>query len=299
MTNISQIIDPFERYIAFIVERNAIYHRKKAGDPWPWTQNEILQRYRFTNVYREIDKVSIHYQKTIRNRYGEDSIVLPGTVLYRWFNRIETCDALFNQLDLNGNRSPFEWYMEDNNLSILQDTIERSPPPHVTGAYIINGKPGYTKGDGVLLYFHDWCQKPWKSQWEKWAASPPSLQRVYEWLREDGTGLGSFMTAQLVADLKYLPSMMNASDWWTWAAPGPGSQRGLNLVLGRPIKQSWNTAEWQEEIQKLRVRENAMLEPLGLGPFHAQDTQNHCCEYSKFCKVMLDQGRPRQVYHAS
>lgn len=293
MSHISEIQDPLERYFAFIVERDQIYRRKQAGQAWPWTDDEILRAYRFTEIYRERDKTSLHYQKTVRDRYQGSAFVLPATVLYRWFNRMETCDFFFNQPDFN-NQSVFEEYIETNDLTILRNCLNRIPTPHVTGAFIINGKPGYAKGEGVLVYFHEWCQKQWLIKWNMWLVDPPTLQQMFDWLREDGAGLGSFMAAQLVADLKYVPFMKDVPDWWTWAAPGPGSMRGMNVILGNSIFQPWNPKLWLKEVQKLRLIENERLPELG--PFHAQDTQNHLCEYSKYCKVLTGMGRPRQVY---
>jgi hypothetical protein len=167
----------------------------------------------------------------------------------------------------------------------------------VTGAFIINGAQGHSKGIGVAIQFHEWCQKPWEGAWGVWTANPPTLQDMFIWLRKEATGLGSFMGAQLVADLKYLPFMKEVEDWWTWASSGPGSQRGLNAIVGRDMNIKWNEKEWWKQLQVLREAENKQLTPLGLGPFHAQDTQNHCCEFSKYEKVRLGIGRPRQVYH--
>ena len=142
------------------------------------TCKPILQIYRFTNINRENDAVSKHYQHTIRNHYKEDPLVYPGTVLYRWFNRISTCDAFFNEPDLN-NMSTFETYMTANIKGILEDRLITLPTPHVTGAYIINGKPGYSKGEGVIQYFHQWCQLGWQTQWERWQELPPTLEQIY------------------------------------------------------------------------------------------------------------------------
>src|SRR6516225_2945043 len=85
---IAEINNPIERFVAFIAEREAIRIRRFVmKKEWPWTEDEILQEYRFTNVHREDDAVSQHYQKTIRNRYNDASVILPATVIYRWFNR--------------------------------------------------------------------------------------------------------------------------------------------------------------------------------------------------------------------
>jgi hypothetical protein len=292
--NISSIQDPLARFIAFIEEREAIRQRRESGKPWPWTQNIILQTYRFTNINRENDKVSRHYQKTIRDRYGDSSLTLAGTLLYRWFNRISTCDVFFNEPDL-GNESTFERYVNTHDLKVLQECLEQIPTPHVTGAFIIQGKPGYAKGEGVLQYFDNWCRtRPWEDIWMIWREEPPLLSQMYEWI--DGQGLGSFMKGQIVADLKYMPWMHNVADWWNWATPGPGSMKGLNIVFGRPMMTTWQKGEWLEDLQRLSSWVMPELEKVGIDRLHNQDLQNCLCEYSKFTKVMTNAGRPRQRF---
>jgi 5-hmdU DNA kinase, helical domain len=291
--NIANIPDPIERFVAFVEERENIRARRESGKPWPWTQDLTLQTYRFTNIHREDDKVSRHYQKTIRNRYEDSPLVLPGTVLYRWFNRISTCDAFFNEPDFT-NKSAFEAYIETGNLDILQTILTKIPSPHVTGAFIVTGLPGYQKGEGVLLYFHTWCQKPWEEIWIAWRNNPPLLSEMYELI--GSTGLGSFMRGQLVADLKYLPFMLNVPDWWEWATPGPGSMRGLNIVFGRPMNTVWRKGEWLEELRRLNSWVMPRLEKIGIDKLHNQDLQNCLCEFSKFTKATTNAGRPRQRF---
>lgn len=292
---IEAIEDPVERLVAYINERENIRVRRASGSPWPWTHNDILQAYRFTNVHREDDTVSRHYQKTIRNRYMEESIVLPGTVLYRWFNRVSTCDALFNEPDLS-NTTAFEDYILNGNLSILEYQIDKVPPPHVTGSFIINGMAGYPKAKGVLMYFQDWIQKPWRDQWHDWLRTRPSLEQIYDWLYSEG--LGTFMRGQIVADLKYLPFLQKASDWWTWAAPGPGSMRGLNVVLNRAMNNPWRKGEWLQELNNLNELITPKLDEIGITKLHNQDLQNCLCEFSKFTKAARGTGRPRQIFRS-
>jgi hypothetical protein len=65
---------------------------------------------------------------------------------------------------------------------------------------------------------------------------------------------GSFMAAQVVADLKYTPMLRRASDWHNWAASGPGSIRGLNLVRGRfPLDATWDAGAFIAELDCLRA----------------------------------------------
>ena len=59
MENIPEIKDPVKRLFAFANERHMIYRRREAGESPPWTADPILCNYRFTNVYRELDRVTI------------------------------------------------------------------------------------------------------------------------------------------------------------------------------------------------------------------------------------------------
>jgi hypothetical protein len=286
---IEEIQNPVDRFAAFIMERELIRLRRTAGKPWPWTEDDILQDYRFTNVHREDDTVSQHYQDTVRNRYGENPLVFPASVAYRWFNRPSTCDALFS-----GNRSVFESYIDTGNITILQECIGQLEPPYVTGSYIITGKPGYAKVDGVIYYIHHWCQKGWHDRWNYWRKDPPLLSEMYEWINSEG--LGSFMRGQIIADLKYVPFMKNVKDWWIWATPGPGSLRGLNIVLERPMTESWPKGEWLTQLIRLNDIITPMLEKGGISRLHNQDLQNCLCEFSKYTKVARGWGRPRQTF---
>src|SRR5436309_9696790 len=54
----------YATYWRFAGERQAIFFRRLAGDPFPWSTDPILCSYRFTNAYRAADRVS---QYLIRN----------------------------------------------------------------------------------------------------------------------------------------------------------------------------------------------------------------------------------------
>ena len=302
---ISEINNPIEKFVAFIAEREAIRIRRFVmKKEWPWTDDPILQQYRFTNVHREDDAVSKHYQHTVRDRYNDSSIVLPATVIYRWFNRpwtvladgsivSSTCQILFDKPLVHA-RSVFDMYINGCNISILQSHIVQLEPPYVTGAYLIPSMPGYSKAEGVLKYIELWMQRDWHRQWVRWRKNPPLLSEMYEWL--DGQGLGSFMRGQIIADLKYIKFMREVPDWWTFAVPGPGSQRGLNIVFERDMDTPWKKGEWILALEKLSEIVTPMLKGYGIDKLHNQDLQTVCCEWSKYTKVATGVGRPRQIF---
>jgi hypothetical protein len=118
-------------------------------------------------------------------------------------------------------------------------------------------------------------------------------------------GLGSFMAAQVIADIKYAPPFFDedlflptgyADDWYTFAASGPGSRRGLNRVVERPVNSSWREADWRATLAKLQ-RNILPHIPQYLGSYlHAQDLQNCLCEFDKYERIRLGEGRPKQTY---
>jgi hypothetical protein len=109
-------------------------------------------------------------------------------------------------------------------------------------------------------------------------------------------GMGSFLAAQVVADVKYTPLLAGATDWHIWAAPGPGSQRGLNRLVGREVTAPWKAAaEWLGYLHLVRSELNTCL-PAKWEPFHAQDVQNCLCEFDKYTRAKNGEGRPKQLY---
>jgi hypothetical protein len=65
------------------------------------------------------------------------------------------------------------------------------------------------------------------------------LQSFYERLLEID-GVDTFSAGQIVADVKFIPPLSEASDWETFVAPGPGSGRFLSVATGgtgaQPLK---------------------------------------------------------------
>ena len=110
-------------------------------------------------------------------------------------------------------------------------------------------------------------------------------------------GLGSFLAAQIIADLKFTPLLSGANDWLTFAAPGPGSARGLNRVLGRDKNSPWNLAEWRSELEDLRDKLNPLLDLVPMKHLCAQNLQNCLCEFDKYERVRLGEGKPRSRYN--
>ena len=55
-----------EGYFNFLNERHLIYLRKSRGEEYPWTPDPILQKYKFTNVFRENDRTTVWFRENVR-----------------------------------------------------------------------------------------------------------------------------------------------------------------------------------------------------------------------------------------
>ena len=106
-------------------------------------------------------------------------------------------------------------------------------------------------------------------------------------------GLGSFLAAQIIADLKNTAGhpLQDASDWHTWAAPGPGSLRGLEAYFGRPVRPAGFTVAIGQAWANVKP-----LLPEDLQDLHMQDFQNCLCEFSKYIRVKEGNGHVRNKY---
>lgn len=292
----------------FIQERHAIYLRRQAGLPRPWTKDPILQSYRFTNVYRELDYVTIWIAQNWRDSVACHE-VKKYDARYTWF---AMCVARFINLPSAMEEIGYPVPWDGKRYLRVMCARKARGESQMNGAYKI--KPGPHAGVPTVDYIAKNVLGPlWKDR-EKIAPiimnetlgtmPPPTLALVHELLMRYN-GLGSFMAAQVVADLKYTPPLRNAVDWHTWAAPGPGSKRGLNRVCGLDTYSPWRPVVWLSTLQTLRLDINKLIEQhpvdvdgekVYLEPLHSQDVQNVNCEFDKYERTRLGEGRPKRRF---
>lgn len=277
----------FSAFGDFIIERHQIYLRRQKGQSAPWTKDPILGAYRFCNVYRELDRTTIWITKRWREPYQNYAHLWFAMAVARLVNHPPT----LAQFTLPG-----RWNKEQF-LRVMRD--RKSAGEQVFGgAYIIS--TGGQSVDKAIYLANDvldpmWAKRKLLSQHDGESAYVESLGHYYSLLMEQN-GFGSFMAAQVVADLKYTPPFKNATDWWTFASSGPGSRRGLNYVMGRDPAMRWVEYEWRDVLSDLHKEIASRIERADMPRLHAQDLQNCLCEFSKYQRTKLGTGRPKQKF---
>lgn len=283
------MIDEFPQlgaFLNFVMKRELVRIRRKAGQPYPWSDDEIINTYRFTNVRREDDAVTGWIRDNWRKPNAKDPDLWFAMMVARFINQPATLERL-------GYPVPFD---PDKMLAVLS-----TPNPGGVSiwrvAYMVRSDTEYA-GKPKAEYL---IEAQFKSAWMARELIRPrkedTLNSYHMKLMDLLYGMGSFMAAQVVADLKHAPPLKNASDWSTFAASGPGSRKGLNAVMGRELDSPWTEDKWRTAHARLiealapKIKDKEL--PLKLD---AQDWQNCLCEFHKWWKAYTGVGRPKQKF---
>lgn len=269
-----------DRFWAFIKERYEVHLNKERGESKPWTKDPILQQYRFCNVYRELDTVTAWIRENWRKPHKDDPDLWFAMCVARYVNWPNSLREI---------GYPVPWSVARFKQAMINRQIEKKKV--FTGAYIV-----HSLGPKIPYLADKVFSQLWFSRQAIRPHSGDTLAKFFSSLR-NYRGMGSFMAAQIVADVKYTKPLCDAEDWWEWAAMGPGSARGLNRVLGYPKLDKWKAEGWHVELLHLKDAIDQRIKRTDMPPIHAQDLQNALCEFDKYERVRLGEGRPRAKYN--
>jgi len=270
--------------IHWVKERDKIRVARILGRAPPWTNDPVLANNRFCNVHREDDKVT----KYIHDEWlPEDArhIHVPFALcVARLVNWPDTLYLL---------KFPHKGWTKEykDNWFDAFDFLRVHGTKAWTGAYMVTG--GYSKGGETKETI---IGRVLDGAWEAtrgWVYGPPATLNEAA-ARLTVPGIGSFLAAQIVADLKSTPWLVDAPDYNTWCSPGPGSLMGLNFIWDRPRTHQMGMLQFQMEVLQIQdiihMRTGTYL--------CAQNTQNCLCELSKYVRAKYFNERLKNTYHA-
>lgn len=266
-------------YQYWIRERSAILDRRNSGASPPWTADPILSNFRFCNVRREDDKVTIWIKKNIREPYAGNPNLFLMLCIARLINWPPTLEFLKEM-------GAWPTALFDP-LTVEAALISRvaSGQKCWTGAYLL----GRSEGGRPRHFAHEVLYGAWWAMPKIREALPLGLQATHATLCAV-KGWGNFLSYQVVVDTRFTPLLSDAPDVHCWAAAGPGTCLGLNYLHGRDPRKAIS--------QKQALKEMLELEPhlreVGV-PFDFSDVPNILCEGSKYVRVSRG-GRMRSRY---
>lgn len=307
----------------YITQRYSIYKQREVfnyhKDEWYKNCNDLFKEYKFTNIFREDDRVSRYLIVNItRSTKMSVSDKFWRTILFRLYNRIDTAESLQIATD------PQLW--------------NRSPEVMRGRADLIN-HDAYTrafKTVGLKLQMSKYCEdrkilgpyyfvRSLREDWIHWEntdervedpdrypihglgkfRSNLTAQQLFDWFKSF-PGIGNFFAYQLFVDITYIRECPVSENYFVVA--GPGCVSGLNQLF-----ESWGSLKSHSEllhylsnnIERL-FQENVnpwfdLSELLSDRPSCAQrlgvmSLENIFCEFSKFLYVRLGTGRTKR-YH--
>ena len=275
------IVKYLDDLLYWVNERDRMRIRKNEG-ALPYSQDPIMTETRWCNVRREDDRVTIwiHDNWLSRNVYP-DTMAFAMCVA-RMVNWPDTLDEL---------GFPYTWDPA-HFVKTLSDRKLRGDKVW-TSAYMVTG--GFSAGGEskeviiarVLDGAHSRLTNP-KTR----ITSDDTLESA--WGKIQTPGIGSFLAAQVVADLKHVHPLLHAKDWNYWCAVGPGSTKGLNFLHDRPQEHVINQKDFVKEVSEVRE----LLRHSGWA-LDAQNVQNCLCEFHKFIKIKYHGGRAKSRYQSN
>lgn len=291
-------------FFRYARSRHQVYLNRRDGHSRPWTKDPILQTYRFTNVFRELDKTTVWFRKNVRDPMRCTEEVLLATVVFRLLNRIEVGEAIWCQSDLEYESAWSQFCEKGFDVRVLRRAIRANcgDGPYVTGAYIISSPAGMPKLDGVLdvIKKFTWRARHVAGGWQKLAHMMQvdrwSLEQAHDCLKTFDY-FGPFHAYEIVTDLRHTNLLCDAPDIMTWANPGPGAHRGANRVFRGDKRDKVSREQVIDEMRiLLSWSRDPKYWPQDWPKWEMRDVEHTLCEFDKYERVRLGEGKPRGVY---
>ncbi|MHB8523785.1 MAG: nucleotide kinase domain-containing protein [Limisphaerales bacterium] len=270
----------YDTYWRFVAERQAIFFRRLRSELPPWTNDPILQEYKFTNAYRASDRTSQYLiRKVIYAGDQDPDEIVFRTLLFKLFNRIETWELLSRSV---GHISYRDYSFAEYD-AVLTEAMDRGQTIY-SAAYIMpsggRSSPSSRKHRLHLRLIEQMLTDDLPTR----LVHAKSMAKAFALLRGYAT-IGDFLAYQYVTDLNY-GTLLNFTEM-DFVVPGPGSRDGIRKCFS-----DLGGLNETEIIKLVTERQQVEFGRLGLEfqslwgrPLQLIDCQNVFCEVDKYARV--------------
>lgn len=297
----------------FITERYNIHLKKDVlkQDP-PWTKDDVLSQYRFTNVRREHDKETKWLIEHIVHGKGlsyEDKLL--NIILFRIYNKHETAELL--NMPIAFHLKP-DWNPKSYRIRFIDAKLIDRHRVFFTGAFITGGTkralkwylPKEKQDDlmemRVLWFIRHLLDINFIDRLlDAQRLNPYEVFKVLSSM----LGIGEFLGYQMFVDMTYIPEFPFSENEFTVA--GPGCVNGLKLIFNDTDKMSWeecifwlrDNLDWVfPQVLGVPWDPNRLFRDLEPEDrcLNVMSLENCMCEISKYIRAKNGTGRPRKNY---
>ena len=273
----------YDLYWYFACERQNIFWKKLNNEPAPWTNDPILQTYKFCNSYRVNDRVSQYLLKNVIynvNKYSSEDMLF-RILIFKLFNKESTWELLIDNFsDITLKTFNMEKYSK-----VLENAIENGIKIY-NDAYIscANKAFGYDrKHDNHLALLNKMFNI---DNIQEKILNCKTMENAFNIIKSYPL-IGNFMAYQLVTDINY----SDIVDWKEneFTIAGPGSLRGIKkCFIDKGTMSNEDIIRYMYENQDEEFKRlNLNFKRIGNRPLQLIDCQNIFCELDKYCRQAL------------
>jgi hypothetical protein len=270
----------YDTYWKFACERQGVFFRRAKGCPAPWTEDPILKKYKFTNVYRASDRVSQYLINHVIYQ-GDPALdeVFFRIILFKFFNKIQTWQLLQSAIG-SIRYATYDFDAYDRALSRAMD----AGLSIFSAAYIMPCPATRGRTERKHRFLLRLLERMMEDDVPARLGESKSMRDTFDILKSYPL-IGDFLAYQYAIDLNY--STITSFSEMQFVVPGPGCRDGIRkcfstlggLTEGDIIKLVCDRQE--DEFARLG------LDFAALWGRHLQliDCQNLFCEVGKYARL--------------
>lgn len=308
------------KYWKFMYDRLEIYYKRVVlNQPSPWTDDPIFNEYRFTNISRDMDRLTIYERKHILSKLDEPTAnleirkksVMFNIILFRTFVKIDTYEC-FGFIDLESDNWRQQWNSGKKKLLKRREQGVRN----FTGSFMVNtmkncNSDKNTKDNQTMngLCMCEWFLENLDEVYSKAIKKPKNMKEQLEYLKTLN-GIGSFTAYELACSFamagRYFRNTLVPWSQDSYTSIGPGSAGGIEWIY----KSLGNLSEieaiiylrsiWKYEMKRLGLYDNFvnMLPKVFNSEIDLRIVEHCLCEAHKYNKLSTKTGRTKQRFTA-
>ena len=295
----------------FIKRRYNIHLKKDVlGKPQPWTNDPVLQEFRFTNIRREHDRESKWLIKNISTNPDlayEDKLL--NSILFRLYNKHQTSELIGMPIHF----SKYEDWDPEQYRHLFEEALEDDPHRvFFTGAFNTGGLkralkwylPKDTPDNSMEMRVMCFVKYLLGSTMIDDIKAAKTQKDVFKTL-SSCMGIGGFLGYQMFVDMTYIPEFPFSENEFTVA--GPGCRWGIDYLFddkdGMTYEECifWVRDNLERLFHEVLGKEWDCKKIFWDLPeedrcFNVMSLENCFCELSKYIRAKTETGRPRKKY---